>query len=65
VSARALEVQLLVGAAGELLGARLLNGAGSAAPELEAELMRTRIIAPGRRAGQSVPVAFRVSVPLD
>jgi TonB family protein len=61
----ALEIQLFVSETGELLGARMVNGAGPSAPELEAELLRTRIVAPGRREGRAVPVAVTVKVPIE
>jgi TonB family protein len=61
--ARSLQFQLFVDEGGRVLAAQLLNGPRS--PELEAEIMKTRILTPGRRAGAAVSVAFTVTIPLE
>src|SRR5687767_2152545 len=60
---RVLLYQLFVNEVGEIVSIRRLRGPHI--PELEAELARTSMIAPGRRGAETVPVAVTVEVSLE
>jgi TonB family protein len=54
--------QVFIVETGEIV--RIEQMAGPKLPELEAEILRTRVVTPGRRGVDPVPVTFFVSVPL-
>jgi len=60
---RVLLYQLFVNEVGEIAGLQQVRG--PQIPELEAELLRTRAISPGRRGLEPVPVAVLVEIPVN
>ena len=54
--------QLFVNEVGEIAGVQVR---GPQIPELEAELRRTRVVSPGRRGLESVPVVVLLVIPVE